>query len=146
MRSRIRWTRAAASYLTVIVAAATFGIAPNSPAEGGGVGQIGRQTEPVDTPGPEAAWNAKRLRALNADRHKSMASDAERLLKLARQLDAEVASNPTGRPTAEEMRKVAEIEKLARSVKSKMALSFSGGPQLRGPTTPLGGLEGPRLQ
>lgn len=82
----------------------------------------------------------KRLRALNADRQKSMVSDADKLLKLARQLDAEVASNPTDELTTEEMRKIAEIEKLARSVKTKMAQSFTGGPQISRPIQPLGGI------
>ena len=38
---------------------------------------------------------SKRMKALNADRHKSMVSDTDKLVKLARQLDAEIASNPT---------------------------------------------------
>jgi len=91
-------------------------------------------------PDLEPGFAEKRLRALNADRQKSMVSDADRLLKLARQLDAEVASNPTNELTSEEMHKVAEIEKLARSVKTKMAQSFTGGPQISHPIQPLGGL------
>jgi hypothetical protein len=80
------------------------------------------------------------MRALNADRQKSMVSDADKLLKLARQLDTEIASNPTEDLTPEELRKVTEIEKLARSVKAKMAQSFGGGPQLQPtPIIPVGG-------
>lgn len=91
--------------------------------------------------GPELdpVFAEKRLRALNADRQKSMVSDASKLLELARQLDAEIASNPGDELTPEEVRKISEIEKLARSVKTKMAQSFAGGPQLRPPVVPLGG-------
>lgn len=83
---------------------------------------VGPDTDPV--------FAEKRLRALNADRQKSMVSDAGRLLELAKQLDAEVASNSGDDLTPEEARKVAEIEKLARNVKTKMAQSFAGGPQV----------------
>lgn len=89
--------------------------------------------------GMDSVFAAKRLRALNADRQKTMVSDADKLLKLARQLDTEIASNPTEALTPEELRKLAEIEKLARSVKEKMAQSFSGGPQIQPPIMPIGG-------
>jgi hypothetical protein len=84
-------------------------------------------------------WSQDRLRLLNAERHKSMVSDSEKLLKLARQLDAEIASNSTDELTPEELHKVGEIEKLARSVKAKMAQSFGGGPEVRPSAIPLGG-------
>lgn len=77
-----------------------------------------------DTPDPVFA--AKRLRALNADRQKTMVSAADRLLSLAKQLDQEIASNPTGQLTPEEMHQAAEIEKLAKVVKEKMTQSFAG--------------------
>lgn len=93
---------------------------------------VGPETDPV--------FAEKRLQALNADRQKSMVSDAEKLLRLARQLDAEVASNRGDELTPQEAREVAEIEKLARNVKTKMAQSFAGGPPLNHTIQPLGGL------
>jgi hypothetical protein len=102
---------------------------PNSRPQGG-LGGI-METDPT--------FAEKRLRAMNADRQKSMVSDADKLVKLARQLDAEIASNPTDELTTEELRKVAEIEKLAHNVKSKMAQSFGLGPQVRPSLVPLGG-------
>lgn len=87
---------------------------------------------------PDPAEAEKRLRALNADRHKALVSDTEKLVKLARQLDAEIASNPTNDLTLEEMRKVATIEKLAHSVKTKMAQTFGGGPEFKPPILPIG--------
>jgi len=73
------------------------------------------------------------MKALNTDRHKTMVSDTEKLVKLARQLDAEIASNPTDAFTPEEAQKLAAIEKLAHNVKTKMAQSFGGGPEFRSP-------------
>ncbi len=109
-------------------------IQPNSRPQGGANnGTI--ETDPV--------FIAKRAQALNADRQKSMVADTNKLVMLARQLDAEIASNPTDRLTSEELRKVGEIEKLARSVKAKMAQSFAGGPQFQLPASPIGN---PRLQ
>ena len=94
-------------------------------------------------PNEDALFEAKRMRALNADRHRSMVSDTEKLVKLARQLDVEIASNPTDRLTPEELQKVAAIEKLARNVKMKMAQSFGGGPDLKPPVIDNRGLRGP---
>ena len=96
----------------------------------------------IQVPGPgfgegpnlDPQMEAKRIKALNADRHKSMVSDTEKLVKLARQLDADIASNPTDDLTGEEVQKLQAIEKLAHDVKAKMAQSFGGGPDLRVPT------------
>jgi hypothetical protein len=87
----------------------------------------------------DPVFAAKRIRALNAERHKSMVSDTEKLVKLARQLDAEIASNPSDGLTPEELHKVAEIEKLARNVKAKMAQSFDGGPRVGSSFVPMAG-------
>jgi hypothetical protein len=84
-------------------------------------------------------FEARRLRAMNIDRQKSMVSDTNKLVKLARQLDAEVASNPTDALTPEQLHKVAEIEKLAHNVKTKMAQSFEGGPRFIQPAVLMGG-------
>jgi hypothetical protein len=130
----------------VVIAGALLGWSQFAPSVGGAgtmSGQSTRQAPFGDGPSGDAAWQAKRLRALNADRQKSMASDADKLLKLARQLDAEVASNPGDELTPSELHKVAEIEKLAHSVKSKMALSFTSGPQLQGPKLPGDDLDRP---
>ena len=83
------------------------------------------------------------MKALNTDRHRSMVSDTEKLVKLARQLDAEIASNPTDELTPRELQKVAAIEKLAHNVKTKMAQSFGGGPELKSPLIDIGGPNGP---
>ncbi|HXS75428.1 MAG TPA: hypothetical protein VN753_04565 [Terracidiphilus sp.] len=86
-----------------------------------------------DGPNIDPLSESKRMKALNADRHKSMVSDTERLLKLARQLDAEIASNPTSELTPQELQKLGAIERLAHNVKTKMAQSFAGGPEFKLP-------------
>lgn len=68
----------------------------------------------------------KRLRALNAARHKSLVSDANKLLKLAQELDDEVHRTNPDSLTPAELGKVAEIEKLAHRVKDEMSTSVRG--------------------
>lgn len=134
MQGRNYWVLALAGIAT---AALTAGLlCAQYGQSGGGVllqqqGQSGSRQNGFNVgPDLDPMLAEKRMRALNADRQKSMISDADKLLKLARQLDTEIASNPTDELTPEETRKVAEIEKLARSVKTKMAQSFAGGPQV----------------
>jgi hypothetical protein len=68
----------------------------------------------------------KRLRTINAERQKSMVSDTEKLLKLATELNSEIAQSNPGALTPAQLRKVAEIEKLAHNVKDKMVMSVRG--------------------
>jgi hypothetical protein len=141
MKVRTRWTIGISGFA---VAALMAGLLSRAQfVQSGGVqGQTGTRSQNGFGAGPEVdpVFAAKRLKALNADRQKSMVSDADKLLKLARQLDTEIASNPTDELTPEETRKLAEIEKLARSVKAKMAQSFGGGPSIAPPPiAPLGG-------
>ncbi len=68
------------------------------------------------------------MRALNADRQKSLVSDTEKLLKLAKQLNSEIETSNQNELTQVQLREIADIEKLARNVKEKMSTSFVGGP------------------
>ncbi len=56
----------------------------------------------------------------NDERQRRIVSDTQRLLTLATQLKAEVASSGTQTPTPEMLRQMDDIEKLAKSVKDKM--------------------------
>ncbi|MGA7106739.1 MAG: hypothetical protein WBV28_05150 [Terracidiphilus sp.] len=78
---------------------------------------------------------ARQLRALNEERQKAIVSDTERLLKLVRELNTEIASGSADTLTATQVRNLVEIEKLARNVKQKMSVSLVGGPALREPAT-----------
>jgi hypothetical protein len=73
----------------------------------------------------------KRMTALNAERQKSMISDSAKLLKLANELNGEIAQSNTSELTPAQLRMVAEIEKLAHNVRDKMSMSIRG-PQMPG--------------
>lgn len=64
----------------------------------------------------------RRFGQLNAARRKSIVADAEKLLLLANELQAEVAAVHPGALTPNQLRKVAQIEKLARSVRERMVI------------------------
>jgi hypothetical protein len=79
----------------------------------------------------------KQLRALNADRQKSLVTDTIKLLKLTSELNAEVSSTQPDTLTVDQLRKLAEIEKLAHSVKEKMSTSVGTMPMYEQPYSPL---------
>jgi hypothetical protein len=82
----------------------------------------GRQTPGRDDspPGIETRMEAKRIAQLNQIRHKAMVSDAEKLLRLAHELNEDANTSGAGLSQAERMHKAAEIERLAKGVKEKM--------------------------
>jgi hypothetical protein len=67
----------------------------------------------------------KRLRALNVERQKSMVKDADKLLKLAHELDEDLNLPTPGPYNQADYSKVTEIEKLAHRVKDKMTTSVA---------------------
>lgn len=77
---------------------------------------------PLD--GPQAM---RRQRQLNAARQKAMVSDATKLLALARELNDELTANKGNISPAVQMKKIAEIEKLAHSVKERMSYIEGAG-------------------
>ena len=86
------------------------------------------------TEGPlDPMFAERQLRTLNAERQKSMVSDTEKLLKLAQELNAEIQ---TANPDIE-MRRISDIEKLARNVKQKMSTSLVGAPPFHDPAPPV---------
>jgi hypothetical protein len=88
---------------------------------------------PVDQ-GPNSP-EKRRLKLLNAERQKSLTTDADKLLKLARELNDEVAQSESGSMSGAQVRKVEEIGKLAKSVKEKMTYSAGGFPNVSSPLT-----------
>jgi hypothetical protein len=86
-----------------------------------------------DTPQNDPGDNEKLLRALNADRQKSMVSDTDKLLRLVNHLSAEIAHSQPDALTPGELREVAQIEKLAHNVKDKMSTSVRGTAPFRPP-------------
>lgn len=102
---------------------------------GNGGGQTGRgparnvPVPDIDQPmmtgdlGGDHVYQERRLNQLNAAQHKSMVADTDKLLKLVTELNAEISSTNPSALTAEQLRKIAEIEKLAHNVKDKMRMS-----------------------
>jgi hypothetical protein len=78
-------------------------------------------TDPSSSDNYDPTMMERRLNALNRERQKEMISDTNKLLKLAMELNDEIAANNTGSLTWDQLHKMAEIEKLARNVKEKMA-------------------------
>lgn len=80
-----------------------------------------------ETPGAfDSVMLERRMKMLNDERHKSLVSDSDKLFKLATELNNEIARSNTGSLTPEQLRKVAEIEKLAHNVRDKMTQTLSG--------------------
>jgi hypothetical protein len=94
----------------------------------------------IDTPSqssdPDSIEQERQMRALNADRQKSMVSDTNKLLKLVTELNAEVSSANSDTLSLNQLHKLAEIEKLAHSVKEKMSTSVRGVPSYLPPSPP----------
>jgi hypothetical protein len=78
-------------------------------------------TDPSSAGEYDPVMMERRMTALNNERQKELVSDTNKLLKLAKEVNDEIAVRDTGGLTPEQVHKIAEIEKLARSVKEKMA-------------------------
>jgi hypothetical protein len=92
----------------------------------------GQQQSPFDDDIGQGDPGAERqLRMLNAERQKELVADTNKLLKLAQQLNAEIGSTNPASLTPDQLHRIAEIEKLARSVKEKMSTSVRGGPMFQ---------------
>ncbi|MGO8759163.1 MAG: hypothetical protein ACLQG3_13655 [Terracidiphilus sp.] len=98
--------------------------------------QFGNPAQPWNTgDGGDNIGMERRLRALNSARQKEMVADTNKLLKLAKALNDEVAAAGTGTLTEDQIRKIAEIEKLARNIKERM-VNGAGPPPLQPPILP----------
>jgi hypothetical protein len=88
--------------------------------------QPGQRTQgPFEAPSDiDPITAARRLKALNVERQKTMVSDAGKLVQLARELNAEINQAQPSSLTPVQLRKIADIERLARSVKQKMSFSI----------------------
>jgi hypothetical protein len=72
----------------------------------------------------------RRIRALNTERQKLMVADTNKLFRLAKELNQEIATANTGSWTPDQLRKIAEIEKLAHGVRERMATGVGEAPSL----------------
>jgi hypothetical protein len=91
---------------------------------------IGTQRQSIDDTGDtnggyyDSVMGQRRLKMLNNERHKSIVSDSEKLIKLTTELNDEIARSNSGSLTPEQLRKIAEIEKLAHDVRDKMTMTI----------------------
>jgi len=92
-------------------------------------------TDPSSSGEYDPTMIERRIRALNNERQKDMISDTNKLLKLAQELNDEITAKNAGTLTYDQLHKIAQIEKLARSVKEKMADAV-GEPTPAGPLPP----------
>jgi hypothetical protein len=93
-------------------------------------------SRPGETAMDDPVWVHKRQRLLNEARQKSLVEDTNKLLKLAAELNAEAAGENPASPPAMQFHKLAEIEKLAHSVKDKMSTPLWGEPAVTTPRMP----------
>lgn len=82
--------------------------------------------------GMTSHMESKRFALLNQMRQKSMVSDAEKLVRLAQELNDD-ANGATPLQAAERVRKTVEIEKLAKEVKEKMTYAIGASPDINSP-------------
>lgn len=79
-----------------------------------------RETDP--------ALEQQRIQAIKTARHAEMVSDTDKLLKLTAHLDTEVEQSHATSLTHNQLRTLAKIQKLAKSVKESMSASIHGQP------------------
>jgi hypothetical protein len=109
-------------------------VAPSLPTLPSGVPVGSRQD--YDIPSRDPAEEERRLRALNAERQKRVVSDASKILKLTNELSAEIARANSDSLTRSEVRKLAEIEKLARDLKTNMSTTTLPSTEIQSPMDP----------
>jgi hypothetical protein len=130
----LRWILLASVFTTVSVS-------PQTQIQQGIPNQVGapRNQSPFgNSPfDDDSALVHRQMNALNAERQKVLVSDTAKLLKLAQELNTELASSRADSLSPDQMRKIANIEKLAHSVKQKMSESVINGPSLHDPILPL---------
>lgn len=91
--------------------------------------RLGQQTPQMGIPpsiDSNANFRARRIRQLNIERQKELVSDTDDLLKLTAKLNAEVAKSQSSSLTPDQVRMLAKIEKLAKSVREKMSNPVTG--------------------
>lgn len=86
--------------------------------------------------GVDAHIEGRRFAALNQQRQKRMIIDANKLLKLAQELNADADAGGTILSPAQRLHKAEEIEKLAKNVKDRMTYSIGAPQDLMAPFAP----------
>lgn len=133
-RSFMSLTKVAAVVFAFVLAAAPLMAPAGQQQTGNRWPQRPSNASPLDEDAaPDPVLAARQMRALNVERQKSLVSDANKLLELAKELHTEVNDPKSDAPTPQQLHKVTEIEKLAHNVKEKMSFSVGGAPNYRDP-------------
>ncbi len=98
-------------------------VPPNGPARRIPTPRDPEMDERIGAPATTSIFYEKRIQMLNAEQHRSMVADTDRLVKLVADLNAQINSSKASSLTPEQLRTVAEIEKLAHNVRDKMRMS-----------------------
>lgn len=93
------------------------------------------------TPATVSPLAQERLCALNVERQKLLLADTDRLVNLARRLNAEINAAHPSELSPEQLRQAEEIEKLARSVKQEMSATMLEPSNLPAPGIAMPGLQ-----
>lgn len=120
------WTFVALAFLSAVQGSIAAGQQLGSPRLGEAV-----QGSSEDMGAMDSRLAARQIQLLNLQRQKMIVSDTDKLLKLAMELKAEIDVGDSASLSPEQLHKISEIEKLARSVKQKMTITVGGGPPLR---------------
>jgi hypothetical protein len=120
-------------------------IQPGANGSGGGIRGGGGHSDALTNDDDfDPVMAERRLRALNVERQKQLVADTNKLLKLAKELNDEVAATSSNSFTAEQLRKIGEIEKLAKSVRERMTQGVGEGQNtLPAPALVYPGRQGP---
>ncbi|HEX8710456.1 MAG TPA: hypothetical protein VF730_01200 [Terracidiphilus sp.] len=94
--------------------------------QNGGRGPQNSQMPAAGSFGPTIRFANRRIRQLNVERQKEMVSDTDKLVRLIADLNTDVARNHSTEFTPDQLRMLARIEKLAKSVKEKMSNPVQG--------------------
>lgn len=83
---------------------------------------VGSMPDPNNGPREtDPALEQQRIQAIKMEQHAEVVSDANKLLKLTAQLDAEVEQSHATSLTRKQLKTLAKIEKLAKNVKQNMS-------------------------
>jgi hypothetical protein len=117
------------------ILACLLAVLPGAAQTGLGTTPRGPWTDPLGHAGQgdNPLQDEKLLEALNADRQKALIKDTGRLLNLVTELNADIARTSPEALSPDQLRRMAEIEKLARSVREKMSMSVRGTPPFMPP-------------
>ena len=132
LQGRRNWWRTCglASAFVVMTAAGiaqSHPVSPSLPTLPSGVPANARQD--YDIPSTDYSEEERRMRTLNAARQHEIKSDVNKMVKLAAELNADLASSKGDSLTRAQLHKLGQIEKLARDVKEKMIVLMNPGLQ-----------------